>query len=77
MAKHKVDLEGRTQKKHGVIVAIAMVDLGLRAWALADVATRPQDQVRGPKAAWAIALAVVNSVGLLPTAYLAWGRHAD
>lgn len=67
--------EGRVAR--GLLVAIASVDLALRAWALADLATRSQDRVRGPKAAWALGLSVVNSVGLLPAAYLLWGRHAD
>jgi hypothetical protein len=47
----------------------------MRAWALIDLRNRPADAVNGPKAAWAVALAVGNSAGLLPTAYLLFGRR--
>jgi hypothetical protein len=47
----------------------------MRAWALMDLKNRPVDEVNGPKAAWALALTVVNSAGLLPTAYLLFGRR--
>ncbi|MFT3860274.1 DUF5652 family protein [Micropruina sp.] len=67
--------EGRGKRR--VLVAVATADLALRAWALADLAARPQQKVRGPKAGWALALSVVNSVGLLPAAYLLWGRQTD
>lgn len=62
--------------KRRLLVAGAALDVALRAWALADLANRPSEQVKGPKAGWAVALAVVNSVGLLPAVYLLWGRQA-
>ena len=49
-------------------------DLALRVYALVDVSRRDQSDVRGPKEAWVPTLAVVNSLGLLPLAYLKWGR---
>ncbi|KRE61345.1 hypothetical protein [Nostocoides sp. Soil756] len=58
------------------LVGVAALDAGLRAWALADLRTRPGAQVAGPKAAWAVALAVVSSAGVLPAAYLLWGRRS-
>ena len=59
--------------KTALLVA-GSVDLGLRAWALIDLKNRPQEQVRGSKRGWAIALATVNSTGILPTVYLSWAR---
>jgi hypothetical protein len=57
------------------IVKITVLDAGLRCWALADLAHRPQNQVTGSKTAWAIGLAFVNSVGALPATYLLWARR--
>jgi hypothetical protein len=53
------------------IVALASVELALTATALVDLARRPSDQVRGPKALWALGC-FVQPVG--PIAYLAVGR---
>ena len=58
-----------------LMVTVGVVDAGLRAWALIDLKNRPADEVNGPKAAWALALGVVNSAGLLPAAYLLFGRR--
>ena len=49
----------------------ASVQLVLAAVAIDDLLRRPVEQVRGPKWAWAPAMAV-NFVG--PIAYLGWGR---
>lgn len=59
------------------IVTLAVLDTGMKVWALADLVPRPQDQVKGSKTGWAIALAIVNSVGVLPAAYLVWARQPD
>jgi hypothetical protein len=56
-------------------MAVAAVDIGLRIWALVDLARRPATQVRGPKAAWAVGLSVVSSAGVLPLTYLTAGRR--
>lgn len=77
MAPNKAQSGDESRGQRGLLVAVATVDLALRAWALADLATRSQDKVRGPKAGWALALSVVNSVGLLPAVYLLWGRQAE
>lgn len=58
------------------IVKVAVLDVGLRGWALADLARRPQAEVKGSKAGWAVALAVVSSAGILPAAYLLRARRA-
>jgi len=65
------DLSDR--EKTAVLVAVS-VQLSLAATAWIDLARRPAELVRGPKAAWAAAIAV-NFVG--PLAYFTLGRvHA-
>ena len=57
-----------------VVVAVAVFDAGMRAWALLDLKNRPADEVNGPKAVWGLAITVVSSAGLVPAAYLLLGR---
>ena len=61
--------------RRGLVVAVGLLDAGLRAWALVDLKNRPADEVIGPKAVWGLALTVVSSAGVLPTAYLLLGRR--
>lgn len=58
-----------------VLALGGLADMGLRVYALIDVARRPDKEINGPKEAWIPALAVINSLGLLPCAYLRWGRR--
>ena len=58
-----------------VVVTVGVVDAGLRVWALADLRTRPADRVNGPKVLWGLALGLVSSAGILPTAYAIVGRR--
>ena len=58
-----------------LIMAGAAVDGALKIAALADLARRPQDEVRGPRLAWAVAITLVNSAGALPIIYFARGRQ--
>lgn len=53
----------------------ALADVVLKVYALVDVAKRPEEEINGSKEAWVPALVLVNSVGLLPCAYLRWGRR--
>lgn len=69
--KHWSDLSPGTRR---AISIGAAVDVSLRAVAIIDLIKRPQEQIKGSKALWAVALVVVNSVGLVPTAYLTWAR---
>ncbi|MBK9738673.1 MAG: PLDc_N domain-containing protein [Actinobacteria bacterium] len=66
--KHWNDLSDT--EKTAILVA-ASVQLSLAATAWIDLARRPRELVRGPKVAWAAAIAV-NFVG--PISYFAWGR---
>jgi hypothetical protein len=43
--------------------------------ALVDLARRPAAEVRGSKPRWAATIVLINSVGAVPIAYLAYGRH--
>ena len=61
-----------TSTQQRLIIASAAVELALTATALVDLARRPADQVRGPKALWVLGC-LVQPVG--PLAYLALGRR--
>ena len=58
------------------VVAIAgVVEAGLKIAALIDLARRPARDVRGSKAVWAAAIALVNAAGAVPIAYFLRGRR--
>ncbi len=59
------------------IIAIAAVDIAARAIALNDLRKRPADEIRGKKAAWGWALALVDSAGILPLVYFTRGRRVS
>jgi hypothetical protein len=71
MPKRWSALSPRTRR---LIVAAAVAEAGLKAAVLIDLRRRPADQVRGPKRAWAMSMAV-NSAGLIPLAYFVLGRR--
>lgn len=53
----------------------AAFEAGLKVAALIDLAQRPRRDIRGSKAAWAVALTLVNSGGAVPIVYLLRGRR--
>ena len=57
------------------LIVLGGTDLGLRAWSLVDLVRRPATEVQGHKGLWAVVLALVNSVGVLPTIYLTKARR--
>lgn len=61
------------QEKTAVLV-VASVQISLAVTAWVDLARRPAELVRGPKPAWAVAIAV-NFVG--PITYFAFGRRRE
>jgi hypothetical protein len=66
------DLSQRTRR----LLTIAAVAEGiLKLAALIDLKRRPASQVRGPKWAWATAVTVVGSAGVLPVSYFLFGRR--
>ncbi|TIC79128.1 hypothetical protein [Nocardioides sp. GY 10127] len=58
-----------------MLVGVGLADAALRLVALKDLKGRDAADVRGPKRAWGLGLALVSSSGVLPTAYLLWGRR--
>jgi hypothetical protein len=60
-----------TPAQQGAIAAAGAVQIALAATAWWDLAHRPASGVRGPKAAWALGIAV-NTIG--PIAYFTLGR---
>ena len=58
-----------------LLIAVAAADVTLRIAALVDIKRRPASQIRGRKWAWATAVAIVNSVGILPISYFVFGRR--
>jgi hypothetical protein len=66
------DLDPRVRR---AIVVGGAFDAGLRVAALIDLAQRPGPAVRGSKVAWATALVLGNSVGVLPIVYFLRGRR--
>ncbi len=75
MLKEKKRWSELSPVTRAVIVKLAVLDIGLKAWALADLVNRPQRQVKGSKAGWAVALTLVGSAGVVPATYLAWARR--
>jgi hypothetical protein len=66
------DLSPRARR---LLVAAAVVDGGLKAAALIDIKRRPASEIRGPKRVWAPVVAIVNSAGVIPLSYFAFGRR--
>jgi hypothetical protein len=58
------------------IVVTGAVEAGLKIVSLIDLARRPAAQVRGRKGVWTAGILAVNSLGILPLAYLLRGRRA-
>ena len=76
MATRWGDLSERSRK---VIIATAIGEAILKTAVLIDIRRRPASQIRGSKRIWIIAAVVVNSAGVGPLSYFAFGRrrHAE
>jgi len=57
------------------ILVAGSIEGSLKIAALTDLVRRPADRVRGPKPLWAAIIVLVNSVGLAPLSYFAFGRR--
>lgn len=66
------DLSPNTRR---FVVIVGAVEGLLKAAALVDLARRPAEEVRGPKASWAAAILGINSVGVVPITYFTYGRR--
>lgn len=67
------DLDPRARQ---AIVLIGAFEAGLKAAVLIDLARRPGSDIRGSKTAWAAALMLINSGGIVPIVYLLRGRRS-
>lgn len=72
MAKRWSELSDRSRK---LIIAAAAAEAVLKAAVVLDLARRPANQIRGPKGIWIVAAVVVNSAGVGPLSYFAFGRR--
>ena len=61
-----------TGTQQTAIVVLGVIEVALTAAALLDLSRRPREEVRGPKALWALGV-FVQPVG--PIAYLTVGRR--
>lgn len=66
------DLDPRLRR---LIMLGGAFEAGLKVAALVDLARRPRRSLHGSKTAWAIALVLVNSGGVLPIVYFVRGRR--
>ena len=58
-----------------LIVAAATVEGILKTAAVVDIVRRPASEIRGSKWIWAPVVVAVNSFGVVPIAYFAFGRR--
>lgn len=58
-----------------LIITAGAVDGALKVVALVDLARRPSKEIRGSKPAWAAAITLLNSAGVVPIMYLIRGRR--
>lgn len=63
-----------SRRRRRLLVAAAAIEGVVKLVALVDLARRPAREVRGSKPAWAVAIVVLNSIGVVPAAYLLMGR---
>jgi len=58
-----------------LIIAGALGEAVLKTAVLIDISRRPASQIRGSKRMWIIAAVLVNSAGVGPLSYFAFGRR--
>jgi Phospholipase_D-nuclease N-terminal len=72
MARRWSDLSDRSRR---LIIVAASVEAILKIAVLLDIRRRPASQIRGSKRIWIAAAVLVNSVGIGPLSYFAFGRR--
>lgn len=72
MATRWSDLSDRSRR---LIIAAAIAEAILKTAVLIDIRRRPASQIRGSKRMWIIAAVLVNSAGIGPLSYFAFGRR--
>ena len=71
MADWWTNLSPRARK---LLIAAGVAETGLKAAVLIDLRRRPPSEIRGSRRLWAAAM-LVNSAGLIPLSYFAFGRR--
>jgi hypothetical protein len=67
-----------SESSRRLIIAAAIGEAVLKTAVLIDIRRRPASQIRGSKRMWIIAAVLVNSAGIGPLSYFAFGRrHAE
>jgi Phospholipase_D-nuclease N-terminal len=64
-----------SESSRRLIVAAAIGEAFLKTVVLIDIRRRPASQIRGSKRMWIIAAVLVNSAGVGPLSYFAFGRR--
>jgi hypothetical protein len=76
MTRRWGDLSERSRR---LIIGAAIGEAILKTAVLIDIRRRPASQIRGSKRVWIVAAVLVNSAGIGPLSYFAFGRrrHAE
>ena len=64
-----------SENSRRLIIAAAIGEAVLKTAVLIDIRRRPASQIRGSKRIWIIAAVLVNSAGVGPLSYFAFGRR--
>ncbi len=64
-----------SESSRRLIIAAAIGEAALKTAVLIDIRRRPASQIRGSKRMWIIAAVLVNSAGVGPLSYFAFGRR--
>ena len=64
-----------SESNRRLIIAAAISEAVLKTAVLIDISRRPASQIRGSKRMWIIAAVLVNSAGVGPLSYFAFGRR--
>jgi hypothetical protein len=72
MARRWSDLSNRSRR---LIVVAAIAEAALKTAVVVDIRRRPASQIRGSKRVWITAAVLVNSAGIGPLSYFAFGRR--
>ena len=64
-----------SESSRRLIIAAAVAEAILKTAVLVDIRRRPASQIRGSKRMWIVAAVLVNSAGVGPLSYFAFGRR--
>jgi hypothetical protein len=64
-----------SERNRKVIIVAAIGEAVLKTAVLIDIRRRPASQIRGSKRMWIVAAVLVNSAGVGPLSYFAFGRR--